>query len=210
MLNGFNFSNLLYANNYYGNSGWFTASYSNGTNDTLWGYGFTYDIYGYPTGAGTVTGYSFFGNWSADLLINISGISVPASWIRDAAMTPSTPMTLPSSGQPWPAPTPFMAATIPTCWTASMATTRSTATQATTRSTATQATTPSTAEPAVTRWPEVPAPTGSCRSDRALCCRGRRWHPGLQSGQQRDIQSGRRRHLRVLGITIGGQRTTGR
>ena len=90
MLNGFNFSNLLYADNYYGNSGWFTAGYSNGTSDTLWGYGFTYDIHGIPTGAGTVTGYSFFGNWSADLLIDISGISIPASWVRDAALTPST------------------------------------------------------------------------------------------------------------------------
>src|SRR4051794_19847558 len=89
MLSGFNFSNLLYANNNAGNSGWFTAGYSNGTNDTFWGYGFTYDTYGF-TGAGTVTGYSFFGNWSADLLIGISDITVPASWILDAALTSST------------------------------------------------------------------------------------------------------------------------
>ena len=81
MLNGFNFSNLLYAGDYNGNSGWFTAGYSNGTNDTLWGYGFTYDIYGFPPGTGTVTGYSVYGNWSADLLIDISGINVPASSI---------------------------------------------------------------------------------------------------------------------------------
>ena len=91
MLNGFDFSYLLYADSYSGDEGWFTAGHSDGTNDTLWGYGFTYDsYYGTPTGEGTVTGYSLYGNWSSDLLVDISGISVPASWVLDAALTPST------------------------------------------------------------------------------------------------------------------------
>jgi len=89
MLGNVNFSTLLYADNYFGNSSWFTAGYSNGTNDTFWGYNFTYDVYGSPLG-GVVTGYSFFGNWSADLLVDVSGINIPTSWIRDAALTPST------------------------------------------------------------------------------------------------------------------------
>ena len=89
MLNGFDFSYLLYADSYYGDGGWFTAGHSDGTNDTLWGYGFTYDsYYDTPTGDGVVTGYSLFGNWSSDLLVDISGISVPASWILNAALTP--------------------------------------------------------------------------------------------------------------------------
>ena len=53
----------------------FTAEYYDGTNNTLWGYGFTYDAAGGWTGTGTVTSYSFFGNWSEDLLIDIDGIN---------------------------------------------------------------------------------------------------------------------------------------
>ncbi|WP_143748805.1 calcium-binding protein [Mesorhizobium sophorae] len=90
MLNGFNFSKLLYADSYYGNSGGFTAGHSDGTIDALWGYGFAYDINGVPMRTGTVTEYSLYGNWSSDLLIDVSGISVPASLIIDAALSPST------------------------------------------------------------------------------------------------------------------------
>lgn len=88
MLNGFNFSNLLYADTYYGNSSQFTAGRSNGYTDTLFGNGFIYDTYGVPTGAGTVTGYSLY--LSGNLQINVSGISIPASWVKNAAQTPST------------------------------------------------------------------------------------------------------------------------
>ena len=91
MLNGPNFSNLLYADYYVRHLGLFQRPLlQRYPARTLWGYGFTYDINGVPTGAGTVTGYSFFGNWSDDLLVDVSGISIPASWIRDAALTPST------------------------------------------------------------------------------------------------------------------------
>jgi Ca2+-binding RTX toxin-like protein len=90
MLNGFDFSNLLYAQEYHGDAGWFTASHADGTNDTLWGYGFTYDMYGAPTGEGTVTEYSLYGNYSSVLLLDVSGVSVPVSVVLDAAWTAST------------------------------------------------------------------------------------------------------------------------
>lgn len=89
MLNGISFSGLLYADSYYGISGWFTAQHSDGTNDTLWGYGFTYDM-DVPTGTGTVTGYSVYGNWSTNLLVDVHDIDVPASWFLNAAYTLST------------------------------------------------------------------------------------------------------------------------
>jgi Ca2+-binding RTX toxin-like protein len=89
MLTGFNFSKLLFASDYAGNSGWFTAGYSNGTNDTLWGRGFSYDYDGVPTGSGTVTGYTLFGNWSSEVLVQVYGFSVPASWVLSASLTGS-------------------------------------------------------------------------------------------------------------------------
>ena len=89
MLNGFNFSNLLYADSY--DEGWsyFTASHGNGANDTIWGYGFGYDFYGVPTGAGTVTGYTLDSDWSPNVLLDVANISIPASWILNAALTSS-------------------------------------------------------------------------------------------------------------------------
>ena len=90
MLTDISFSGLIYADAYQGLSSWFTADHSNGTNDTLWGYGFTYDAYGMPTGARTVTDYTVYGNWSADLLVDVPDIDVPASWVLNAAYTLST------------------------------------------------------------------------------------------------------------------------
>ena len=88
MLSGPNFSNLFYAAYYDRFSDHFSAHYSNGTSDNFWGSGFTYDINGVPTGAGIVTSYSF--NFSADALFNVSGISIPVSQIRNAALTSFT------------------------------------------------------------------------------------------------------------------------
>ena len=82
------FSVLIQADYYVRLSDYFSARYSNGHSENLWGYGFTYDINGVPTGAGTVTAYSV--NSSGNLLGTVTGFSIPASWVRDAAFTLST------------------------------------------------------------------------------------------------------------------------
>ena len=90
MLTGVSFASLLDADYYYGEADWFTAEYADGTDDTFWGYGFTYDIDGTPTGAGTVTGYAIYDDCQDDLLVGIDDINVPVSWFMNAAYTLST------------------------------------------------------------------------------------------------------------------------
>ena len=83
MLNGFNFSTLLYAASYEADGGYFWAHHSNGTDEVLWGYGFTSD------NTGTITDYALFDS-SVKTLVTIAKISVPESWFWDAVLTPST------------------------------------------------------------------------------------------------------------------------
>jgi Ca2+-binding RTX toxin-like protein len=89
MLNGFDFTNLNYGESYYEASDEFSVYYSDWTSESLYGYGFTYDYYGNPTGYGTVTDYEAT-DCDGSLFVGVYGISVPASWIVNASNTYST------------------------------------------------------------------------------------------------------------------------
>ena len=163
MLNGFNFSNLLYADSYYGDSRLVHRRslrryqrYALGLRLHL------RQSYGIPTGAGTVTGYSLFGNWSSDLLVDISGISVPASWILNAALTPEIADDIAIVRTALAGSDAIYGSYYADVLDGFNGNDTLYGNGGNDTLTATPATTPSTAEAAVTRWPEVPAPTRSC------------------------------------------------
>jgi Ca2+-binding RTX toxin-like protein len=86
MLNGLNFSNLNNGSYYRGWSNLYVVDYYNGESDAFWGYGFTYDYYGNPTGAGTVTDFEGADAYGY-LRFGVYDINVPVSSILNASQT---------------------------------------------------------------------------------------------------------------------------
>ncbi|MGO4841052.1 hypothetical protein AB4144_53240, partial [Rhizobiaceae sp. 2RAB30] len=89
MISGMNFSGLKNSASLSGAPKWFEARYSNGSSDTFYGIGFTYNPFTYePTGSGIVTAYSSNDYWN-DMQIYVSGIRISASEIIKASWTKS-------------------------------------------------------------------------------------------------------------------------
>jgi len=87
-LSDLDLSSLFYADDYIRTSTRFTASYDDiGYRDEFRGYGFTYDVYGVPTG-GVVTGYASI--VSGRKVASLDGGSVPVTSLVNAASTFST------------------------------------------------------------------------------------------------------------------------
>jgi Ca2+-binding RTX toxin-like protein len=87
-MDAFNFSNLVNGDLYSGSATFFEVDYATGYADVFTGFGFSY--VGNEPVSGTVTGYAF-AMWSpsAQVVAEITGISVPMTDIVDAAFTPS-------------------------------------------------------------------------------------------------------------------------